>query len=155
MYIVLKKNKQTKQTNQVLIVGSIHGDERLGAQVAFHLIKLMVVQFKSDPWIQRLLKTRRVTIVPVPNPFGYDRSMRYEEINGELIDPNTDFPFDQNQPQNCMKSISARVINELFRANQFRIAVVSKLSSIPNHPNHCNKTFHLLRILQDLKRQKH
>ncbi|KAJ8901433.1 hypothetical protein NDN08_007279 [Rhodosorus marinus] len=117
---------------QVIIIGSIHGDERLGAQIAFHLIKLLAVKYKQDPWIQRLLSTRRIVVVPMPNPSGYDRSMRYEEVEGELVDPNTDFPIDQSNPSNCMKSTTARIINELFQSSLFRIAVIFHSKKTPS-----------------------
>uniref|UniRef100_A0A7S0ZF95 Peptidase M14 domain-containing protein n=1 Tax=Timspurckia oligopyrenoides TaxID=708627 RepID=A0A7S0ZF95_9RHOD len=134
-----------KHRPQMLVVGSIHGDERLGALIAYYTVKIMLEHAPFDPWISRLLSKRVLTVIPLPNPSGYDRTMRLEDADGQLVDPNTDFPYgiprqDQNQEireesdtnaailqqgkgNECMRSIAARVLNELFQERLFRIAL--------------------------------
>jgi hypothetical protein len=69
-------------------------------------------------WLARLVTTRRIVISPMTNALGYDRNTR-EEGN---IDPNRDFPFDQN-PTECMQTIAGRTINELFRSHLFQMSL--------------------------------
>jgi hypothetical protein len=69
-------------------------------------------------WLARLVTTRRIVIVPTPNSSGYYANQRTE--NG--IDPNRDFPYDQNESQ-CMKSITARTINEIFLDHLFQMSM--------------------------------
>lgn len=70
-------------------------------------------------WLARLVSTRRIVILPTPNALGYDRSERTE--NG--IDCNRDFPFDVVNPTNCMQTICARTINEIWRQSQFQLSL--------------------------------
>jgi hypothetical protein len=79
-------------------------------------------------WLARLVSTRRIVIVPNPNSSGYylnQRNENYVTPNGQStngIDPNRDFPYDQ-VPSQCMKSITARTINELFLENLFQMSM--------------------------------
>jgi hypothetical protein len=69
-------------------------------------------------WLARLVTTRRIVISPMTNALGYDRNTREEGT----IDPNRDFPFDQN-PTECMQTIAGRTINELFRSHLFQMSL--------------------------------
>lgn len=69
-------------------------------------------------WLARLVTTRRIVISPMTNALGYDRNRREEGT----IDPNRDFPFDQN-PTECMQTIAGRTINELFRSHLFQMSL--------------------------------
>lgn len=51
----------------VLVLGSLHGDERLGAIAAYALIEALVLRH-NDEWVSRLARSRRVIVVPMPNP---------------------------------------------------------------------------------------
>jgi hypothetical protein len=62
-------------------------------------------------WLSRLVATRRIIVVPTANALGYERNIR-EENN---VDPNRDFPFDVTNPTQCMQTIAARTLNELYR----------------------------------------
>jgi hypothetical protein len=70
-------------------------------------------------WLARLVTARRIVIVPNPNSSGYYANQRRE--NG--IDPNRDFPYNTKDPSQCMKSITARTINELFLDNLFQMSL--------------------------------
>ena len=80
-------------------------------------------------WLARLVSTRRIVIVPTPNSSGYYLEQRNENyINPNTgqstngIDPNRDFPYNQVSSQ-CMKSITARTINELFLEHLFQMSM--------------------------------
>lgn len=70
-------------------------------------------------WMARLVTTRRVVVLPAANALGFHR-MRREEAG---VDPNRDFPFDNVDPKDCMRSVAARTINEVFRDHLFQLAV--------------------------------
>jgi len=118
-----------RQRPQLIVVGSIHGDERLGAVVAFNLVRLMMERRRTDSWVARLVKTRLITVVAMPNPLGYDRSMRFEETDDvkgpvELVDPNADFPYAETNSSKCFRSVTARAINELFKSRLYRLGLI-------------------------------
>lgn len=68
----------------VLIVASIHGDEPAGTP----LVEMLLAHLRAEP---RALGGRRVVIVPVANPDGYERRAR---LNRNGIDLNRNFPAD-------------------------------------------------------------
>ena len=72
-------------------------------------------------WLARLVSTRRTIIIPTANALGYSRSEREESG----IDPNRDFPFDilPSNTNECMQTIAARSINELYRSHLFSIGL--------------------------------
>eukprot|EP01029_Cantina_marsupialis_P015933 TRINITY_DN352789_c0_g1_i1.p1 TRINITY_DN352789_c0_g1~~TRINITY_DN352789_c0_g1_i1.p1 ORF type:complete len:663 (+),score=120.74 TRINITY_DN352789_c0_g1_i1:86-2074(+) len=106
---------------QVIFSGEIHGNERVGPTAVVELAKLLVENYgKKCPnkWLCTLLETRDIFIVPTANVIGYENNKREE--NG--IDPNRDFPFDQN-PKECFNSLAARLFNELWIRNIFQMGV--------------------------------
>ena len=64
----------------------------------------------QSEWINFLINNRVIIFMPMTNPHGYAHSKR-EELN---IDPNRDFPY-LNKPNQCLKTITARVVNSIFR----------------------------------------
>ena len=77
-------------------------------------------------WLGRLVSTRRIVIVPTANSLGYFRKIREED----RFDPNRDFPFDYLKSSahpdyntNCMKTIAARTLNEVFREHMFQLSL--------------------------------
>jgi predicted deacylase len=79
----------------------------------------MGIKDRDRRWLARLVTTRRLVIVPTANALGYDRNQREEED----VDVNRDFPFDVLDSRDCMRSVAARTLNELFRDDQFQMAV--------------------------------
>ena len=43
----------------------------------------------SNPWINRMIDTRTIVMLPMSNPLGYDQEVREEN----MVDPNRDFPY--------------------------------------------------------------
>jgi hypothetical protein len=83
-----------------------------------------------SPYLNHMLNTRRIIVLPVSNPWGYDRRRmddpmtldpeRYEVA--EQFDPNRDFPYNQAAGK-CMQTTVARAVNEIFRSNLIQNAV--------------------------------
>ena len=121
--------KAIKERPDVLLLGTLHGDERVGPTAVMEASTLLVeaascmstidtcktsalVQtygMDQVAWLARLASTRRIIVVPAGNANGYEKNQRQE--NG--VDPNRDFSFDQSANQ-CMQTIAARTINEIF-----------------------------------------
>jgi hypothetical protein len=71
-------------------------------------------------WLTRLLRTRRIVLIPTANPWGY-----YHDIRTEYeVDVNRDFAFDAEDATTCMQTIAARAINEVVRAHMFQSGIV-------------------------------
>jgi hypothetical protein len=106
---------------QVFFSGNLHGDEWVGPVTLLTLAELLVAAAEPsspafNPWLSRLVNTRVVVLLVVSNPLGYHHMDRLE--NG--VDPNRDFPFEQ---PDCMRSVTARAINECWRESLFQLAV--------------------------------
>ena len=69
-------------------------------------------------WLSILITTRRIVIFPTANALGYDRISRMEDS----IDPNQYFPHDLMNQTLCMRTISGRTINEIFRDHLFQLS---------------------------------
>lgn len=66
---------------QVYISGALHGDERIGPNIAYYLLEYLVSNFNQDPKITYLLKNREIIITPMTNTVGYYHFEREERIN--------------------------------------------------------------------------
>lgn len=114
---------------EMLVSGEVHGDEIIGPQAVLAFIEFMVSRYSDDPYTRGMLDSRIVTFIPMTNALGFFNGERVERHKGEaddgsaiLIDPNRDFGFDQN-PLQCMQTVAARTINELFRVHLFRVLI--------------------------------
>eukprot|EP00656_Telonema_subtile_P056608 TRINITY_DN9082_c0_g2_i1.p1 TRINITY_DN9082_c0_g2~~TRINITY_DN9082_c0_g2_i1.p1 ORF type:complete len:568 (-),score=104.35 TRINITY_DN9082_c0_g2_i1:126-1829(-) len=110
VWILRLSTSLTDPRPRVFISGALHGDEKIGPTVALELVELLLkLHAQGDKWVQRLLATRHVVVMPAPNAVGYHTGDRLELGK----DPNRDFGFDQ-ESRACMTTTAARAINELF-----------------------------------------
>jgi hypothetical protein len=118
------KDKLMPSTPEIFLSGAVHGNERVGPTVVYYLIELMAERYDNNidseinfalRWI---MDNRRIVVTPFTNAHGYFKHKREER----MIDPNRDFPY-MRGPQECMQTITARVVNELFRSHLFRLAI--------------------------------
>lgn len=116
---------------EIFFSGELHGDEKIGPQVVYELAYELARAaaateggptqlLPSDSPEQRRAKelrwmvdNRSLIMIAMSNPHGYFHTARVE--NG--MDPNRDFAYLQ---ANCMQTVTARVINEVFREHLFR-----------------------------------
>lgn len=124
-YIVHLTNFETYEAEkvfrpEVFFSGCLHGDERVGPTTLVESIKLLTEAHDSgdNAWLKRLVDTRSIFFMPATNALGYFQNSRTE--NG--IDPNRDFAFDRTD-EDCMNSITARSVNELWRDHMFQLAI--------------------------------
>jgi hypothetical protein len=132
---------------EVFWSGCLHGNERVGPTAVMEAAILLLeaaqceyflakdpdgkgyicrdelgkkgIDIKHRQWLSRLVTTRRIVMVPTSNSLGYFQNQREENGN----DPNRDFPFDVQHPQDCMKTIAGRSLNEIFREHMFQLAL--------------------------------
>ncbi|OWZ07570.1 hypothetical protein PHMEG_00020024 [Phytophthora megakarya] len=106
---------------ELIFSGAVHGNERVGPQVVVVLAELLLShasKVDGNSWLQQLVKTRTIVIVPTANAYGYDHNVR-----GELdVDPNRDFPYNLDNDQ-CMVTMAARALNELWRDHLFQLGI--------------------------------
>lgn len=67
----------------LFITGGIHGLERIGAQLAWSLLKTTIDRMIWDKSLQLLLQNIRLVVVPLVNPVGY---YNYYRSNGNGVD---------------------------------------------------------------------
>ena len=108
--------EESKTRPEVYISGELHGDERVGPHAALEFARILLES--QNPWVNRLLNLRSIFVTPITNSLGFDQNRREEG----RIDPNRDYPIDQ-EPRNCMQAIASRIVNELFRAHLFQLAI--------------------------------
>lgn len=132
IYIVEMTNFDTLPSDPTrpewLVSGELHGDEVIGPPSVLAFIQYMVSNYDTSAFAHRMINTRLTTLVPMTNAVGYFRNERTElqtlgpESQPLSIDPNRDFAFDQD-PRNCMQTVAARALNELFRVHLFRVTI--------------------------------
>mmetsp|Transcript_27615 Transcript_27615/g.33555 ORF Transcript_27615/g.33555 Transcript_27615/m.33555 type:complete len:784 (+) Transcript_27615:102-2453(+) len=89
------------------------------ARACRHDLKRRGVTDDERRWLARLVTTRRIIVVPAANALGFYRGERDEEG----VDPNSDFPYDLKEGGECMRTIAARMVNEIFVNNLIQLAV--------------------------------
>ncbi|CEG45337.1 hypothetical protein F441_06112 [Plasmopara halstedii] len=123
--------KNDPERPEVFISGALHGNERIGPNAAIELIALVahgtskyrskdtvIPTFETQQWLLELVNTRNIVIMPMTNAFGYAHNTR-EELT---LDPNRDFNYMRTGVE-CMQTITARVVNEIWRDHIFQLAV--------------------------------
>jgi predicted deacylase len=65
----------------VYISGTLHGDERIGPNVAYYLMEYLIYNYGVDEDITYLLKHREIIITPMTNAVGYYHNEREERVN--------------------------------------------------------------------------
>ena len=112
------------------ISSSIHGDEVIGSSSLVEFVKYFCdsYNYKKNSLYHNILKTKLIIMTPMTNAYGYYNKRREERVYIESsnkyvdVDPNRDFPYYNNKEKivNCMRTLSARTINEIF--NEFIIS---------------------------------
>jgi hypothetical protein len=116
---------------EVYIQGGIHGDEWtaptaytwfadwfLRNAVGFLAANLTRYQGNESIYLQQLLNTREIYILPCFNPDGFDRNRRQDFTS---IDLNRD--FDMNDADSTMTTQNAKVLKAFMNHHQFRIGI--------------------------------
>ncbi|POM82313.1 Zinc carboxypeptidase family protein [Cryptosporidium meleagridis] len=99
----------------ILFISGIHGDEKLGVEIATEFVSSICDQYinHNNIGIKYLLTTRNIWIIPIANPWGFYHNKRTEEE----IDVNRDFP--SKSGENCLQSESSKMIYNLFNLKSF------------------------------------
>ena len=111
---------------ELLIVGTQHGDEVVGVEVAVETARLLLEQYGADPWLTALVDHREIYFMPLANPQGFTEGRRSspgaegnEDMNRDHIyDRDCNFFCDDDVP---LSTVGARALWELSRRHAFRV----------------------------------
>ncbi|CAD7939763.1 unnamed protein product [Amoebophrya sp. A120] len=119
----------TPTTPEVLAIGEVHGNEKVGVSVVSEMVRQLVLSKAGDAAqlgadqlhqpaaaakdLAYLVDHRSMWVMPMPNAFGYYHDVREDQG----VDPNRDMPY---LAANCMQSFAGRSLNELARTHLFR-----------------------------------
>ncbi len=114
--------KYVKSLPTILLIAGFHGDEVIGTQALFYLIRLIKNNYKTDKNIYALLQKTRILVLPMANVNGFEGLKREETvtISGKKsieVDPNRDFSYNIAKKGRCFQTTTARVIDSIFRNN--------------------------------------
>ncbi|OII72717.1 carboxypeptidase [Cryptosporidium ubiquitum] len=115
LHIKLGLSNLNYDVPNILLVSGIHGDEKLGVEIATEFVSSICDQYitNQNAGVKYLLSTRNIWIIPIANPWGFYHNKRTEEE----IDVNRDFPSESGE--NCLQSESSRMIYDLFNLKSF------------------------------------
>lgn len=82
---------QTPTAPVLLITGGVHGLERIGAQLAWSLLKTTIDRIVWDHSLRNIFQKIRLVVIPLLNPSGYYNFMR---SNGRGVDLMRNSPID-------------------------------------------------------------
>ncbi len=74
--------------------GTIHGNENIGTEICWYIVRRLTEGYGSDPLITHLVNTREIWVIPCVNPEGLISRTR---SNSSGIDLNRDFGYAWNQ----------------------------------------------------------
>lgn len=111
---------------ELLIVGTQHGDEVVGVEVALETARLLLERYGSDPWLTQLVDRREIYFVPLANPQGYVEGRRASPGGEGSEDMNRDHVYDRECEVFCedaqaLSTTGARALWELSRRHLFRV----------------------------------
>lgn len=75
---------------EILIEGNTHGDEKIGSEAAFGILRYLVLNYGVDPLVTQMVNNREIWISPVVNPDGHVSNSRY---NANGVDLNRDYGY--------------------------------------------------------------
>ncbi len=82
----------------------------------------MLKNYGSNYLLTNIINNQLIVLTPITNSKGYYEDKREEDG----IDPNRDFPYykdDFNTTDKCMRSITGRTVNEIFRENIITLSI--------------------------------
>ncbi len=113
---------------RVLVIGSQHGDERTGYEVALRLARDLSIGI-----LRPLLETLEVTIVPVMNPAGMHAGTRYD---GNGLDPNRDHVVLVSEANRALWKLHAeREPHVVLDLHEMGPTPYEAQVGLPTHPN--------------------
>lgn len=80
--VVGNKAKHVASTPELFFSGALHGNERVGPTAVVELVEFLVSHYGKNEFVTRMVDSRLVVAMPMPNAWGYYRSMR-EELSSD------------------------------------------------------------------------
>jgi len=123
--ILCLKISDNPQLNEIepktRIVGAIHGNEWIGAEVSFLYAKYLLENYSSDNTIRNLVNNREIYIIPILNPDGHVNQSRY---NANGIDLNRNFGYIKNASGSApYDQPESRAMHEFSKKRNFNLSL--------------------------------
>ena len=105
----------------VLLVAGFHGNEVVGTNSFYRMLQLFRKKFLSQNKWSNYLGNVRILMTPMINVNGFNGQKREETVtmNGvsREVDPNRDFPYDDDPRLGCFDTSTAELLDAIFRDN--------------------------------------
>ncbi|MDI6850761.1 MAG: M14 family zinc carboxypeptidase [bacterium] len=123
--ILCLKISDNPQVNEIepksRIVGAIHGNEWIGAEVSFLYAKYLLENYASDNTVLSLVNNREIYIIPILNPDGHVNQSRY---NANGVDLNRNFGYIKNYSGSSpYDQPETRAVHEFSKARNFNLSI--------------------------------
>lgn len=103
------------------IVGATHGNEWIGAEVAFLYGKYLLENYASDQEVRNIVNNREIYIIPIFNPDGHVAQTRY---NSNGVDLNRNFGYIKNNSGNAPYSeVETRAMHQFSKERNFNLSL--------------------------------
>ncbi len=110
---------------ELLLVGSQHGNEVVGMEASLALARLLLESYGQDPWLTELVDGREIYLVPLANPYGFRKAIRYSVGLEGAEDMNRDHTYDRCSfacsDEQTLSTTGAKTLHELARRHLFRV----------------------------------
>jgi hypothetical protein len=83
-------NRSDENRKWIMLIGAHHGDEPDSAETVLAFAHHMLPNIEQGAYLERLVNSVNIALLPVVNPYGLDMGTRFDENNE---DPNRDYPF--------------------------------------------------------------
>ncbi len=105
----------------VLLVAGFHGNEVVGTNSFFRLMEILKKKLLNLNKWNNYLGNVRILMAPMINVNGFHGIKREETVtmNGRAseVDPNRDFPYDDDASFGCFNTSTAELLDAIFRDN--------------------------------------
>ena len=112
---------------EIRIIGAIHGNECLSAEIVLRIIRWLLEGYGEDPFLTRLVDRAAIVLVPLVNPDGYVRLLATRRnSNGVDLNRNLGFAWvgsDRTMGSAPFSEPETRAIRELSQQRCFNLGL--------------------------------
>jgi len=120
-------NKRISQNDkpQILFMSSVATIDHIGATSLIEFITFLCENAHSDGWVNTMLNTRVLVVVPAVNVQGYTSITKHENTGDGIFNPYFDFPIHKvTTSSECFRTAAARGISQLYEEFFIQITLV-------------------------------
>lgn len=108
---------------EIRVIGSIHGNECIGARVVLDIVEWLTSGYGDDPFVSDLVDNAEIVLVPLVNPDGYS-AVPATRTNANKVDLNYNLHFAWiDVGPSPFSEPETRAIRDLSQSNSFVIGL--------------------------------